>query len=438
MKAVLALDQGTTSSRAIAFGRDGRILAISTARIPPDLSPARAGWSTTPRKSGARSATWPPRRSPRPGCAAARRRRHRDHQPARDHGPLGPRHRDARSPTRSSGRTDAPRRDVTLCDRPGHEPLFAAQDGPAARRLLLRHQARLAARQRRRARASAPRAASSPSAPSTPGSPGSSPAARAHVTDVSNASRTLLFNIHTLDWDDELLAHPRHPARGAAARGAPRARVVARDRAARACPTGIADRRHRGRPAGGALRPGVPPPGHGEEHLRHRLLPADEHGRQARASRATACSPPSRGGAAGATAYALEGSVFIAGAAIQWLRDGLGIIARASDIDALAASVPDAGGVYFVPALSGLGAPYWDPHARGTIVGHHARHHARAPRARDARGDRLPERRADRGDGGGLGHRAHGAARRRRRHRLEPADADPGRPPRRAGGAPAA
>jgi len=72
---------------------------------------------------------------------------------------------------------------------------------------------------------------------------------------------------------------------------------------------------------------------------------------------------------AGATAYALEGSVFIAGAAIQWLRDGLGIIQRSGDVEALAASVPDAGGVFFVPALSGLGAPYWDAHARGTIVG---------------------------------------------------------------------
>jgi glycerol kinase len=67
--------------------------------------------------------------------------------------------------------------------------------------------------------------------------------------------------------------------------------------------------------------------------------------------------------------YALEGSVFIAGAAIQWLRDGLGVIASAPEIDALAASVPDAGGVHFVPALAGLGAPYWDPRARGTIVG---------------------------------------------------------------------
>jgi glycerol kinase len=68
-------------------------------------------------------------------------------------------------------------------------------------------------------------------------------------------------------------------------------------------------------------------------------------------------------------AYALEGSIFIAGAAIQWLRDGLGIIAKASDIEALAASVPDAGGVHFVPALAGLGAPYWDPRARGTVLG---------------------------------------------------------------------
>jgi glycerol kinase len=67
--------------------------------------------------------------------------------------------------------------------------------------------------------------------------------------------------------------------------------------------------------------------------------------------------------------YALEGSVFIAGAAIQWLRDGLGIIAQAAETQALAESVPDTGGVYMVPAFVGLGAPYWDPYARGTLVG---------------------------------------------------------------------
>jgi glycerol kinase len=69
------------------------------------------------------------------------------------------------------------------------------------------------------------------------------------------------------------------------------------------------------------------------------------------------------------TTYALEGSVFVGGAVVQWLRDGLGIIKRSSDIEALAASVDDNGGVYMVPAFTGLGAPHWDPHARGTIVG---------------------------------------------------------------------
>jgi len=71
----------------------------------------------------------------------------------------------------------------------------------------------------------------------------------------------------------------------------------------------------------------------------------------------------------GRVAYALEGSVFIAGAAVQWLRDGLGIIVQAAETQALAESVPDTGGVYLVPAFVGLGAPYWDPYARGTIVG---------------------------------------------------------------------
>jgi glycerol kinase len=67
--------------------------------------------------------------------------------------------------------------------------------------------------------------------------------------------------------------------------------------------------------------------------------------------------------------YCLEGSVFIAGAVVQWLRDGLRLIARSADVEALAASVPDAGGVYFVPAFVGLGAPYWDPYARGALLG---------------------------------------------------------------------
>ena len=71
----------------------------------------------------------------------------------------------------------------------------------------------------------------------------------------------------------------------------------------------------------------------------------------------------------GRTEYALEGSVFIGGAVVQWIRDGLGLIGSAQEVEVLAASVPDNGGVYLVPAFAGLGAPHWDPYARGTIVG---------------------------------------------------------------------
>ena len=91
------------------------------------------------------------------------------------------------------------------------------------------------------------------------------------------------------------------------------------------------------------------------------------------------------------TTYALEASIFATGAAVQWLRDGLGIIAAAADTEALAASLDSNDGVYFVPALTGLGSPHWDPHARGTIVGLTRGAGRRAPRARDARGDRLPD-----------------------------------------------
>ena len=82
-----------------------------------------------------------------------------------------------------------------------------------------------------------------------------------------------------------------------------------------------------------------------------------------------ACSRTAACGAAGEPAYAIEGSVFIAGAAIQWLRDGLGVIATASETQALAMSVTDTGGVTFVPAFVGLGTPHWEPEARGTITG---------------------------------------------------------------------
>jgi glycerol kinase len=97
--------------------------------------------------------------------------------------------------------------------------------------------------------------------------------------------------------------------------------------------------------------------------------------------------------------YALEGSVFIGGAVVQWLRDGLQAIKAAARCRQLAESVPDSGGVMFVPAFTGLGAPYWNADARGAIVGPDPRQHGGPHRARGAGEHRLPERGAAAGDG---------------------------------------
>ena len=103
--------------------------------------------------------------------------------------------------------------------------------------------------------------------------------------------------------------------------------------------------------------------------------------------------------------YALEAAIFVTGAGVQWLRDGLGIIGEAAETEALAASLDGNDGVYFVPALTGLGSPHWDPYARGTIVGL-TRGATRAHLARaDAGGDRLPDGRRGRRDGAAAGER---------------------------------
>lgn len=190
---------------------------------------------------------------------------------------------------------------------------------------------------------------------------------RVHVTDYSNASRTMLFNIHRLEWDRELLASLNIPA---------------------------------------AVLPEVLPSSHifgetAEEIFDGCRVPlAALAGDQQAALFGQACFEPGmvkntygtgsfvllntgtapvvspKGlvttlawGVGGTVNYAVEGSIFVSGAAVQWLRDGLGIIESAAESEALAGSVADNGGVYFVPALTGLGAPYWDMYARGTISG---------------------------------------------------------------------
>ncbi len=139
-----------------------------------------------------------------------------------------------------------------------------------------------------------------------------------------------------------------------------------------------------------------------------------------------------------ARTFALEASIFVTGAAVQWLRDGLGLIERAADSEALAASLEGNDGVYFVPALTGLGSPHWDPHARGTIVGL-TRGSGRAHLARAAL-EAIAYQTLDavRAMEAASGAAAGRAARRRRRHRQRLADAVPGRRARRPGGAPRA
>ena len=189
---------------------------------------------------------------------------------------------------------------------------------------------------------------------------------RRHVTDVSNASRTLLFNIHTLDWDDELLKILDIP-RAMLPEVRSSSEIYGRNRRGVVRPPDSHCRRRR-RSASRHVRPGVFRPRQREEHLRHRLLSADEHRRNA--DPVAQQSVTTIGwGLDGRVTYCLEGSVFIAGAVVQWLRDGLGIIKTSTDVERLATSVPDTGGVYFVPAFVGLGAPYWDPYARGAILG---------------------------------------------------------------------
>jgi glycerol kinase len=189
----------------------------------------------------------------------------------------------------------------------------------------------------------------------------------AHVTDPSNASRTLLFNLHTLAWDEELAGLLRVPT-GALPRVADSSEVYGHTRGVGFLPDGIPVAGLIGDQQGAlfgqaCFQRGMAKCTYGTGAFI--LLNTGDTPR--RSERGMLTTVGWRLG--GATTYALEGSVFIAGAAVQWLRDGLGIIQRSSDVEALAQSVPDSGGVVVVPAFTGLGAPYWNPDARGVITG---------------------------------------------------------------------
>jgi glycerol kinase len=193
-------------------------------------------------------------------------------------------------------------------------------------------------------------------------------AGQSHITDVTNASRTLLFNIHTCDWDDELLNIldiPRSMMPMVVASSSPCATVIGLLPDVQVC--GIAGDQQAALFGQMCLKPGMVKNTYGTGCfmlMQTGDTPVTSNNRLLTTIAWQLGTPH-----ASKPQYALEGSVFIGGAAVQWLRDGLGIISSAAEIESLAFSVPDTGGVYFVPALSGLGAPYWDPHARGLIIG---------------------------------------------------------------------
>jgi glycerol kinase len=187
-----------------------------------------------------------------------------------------------------------------------------------------------------------------------------------HLTDPSNASRTLLYDIHRNDWDDELLDLFRVP-RSMLPEVRPSSAVYGDVTAA----PGLG-----GVPLAGTA-------GDQQAALFGQLctepgLTKNTYGTGCFLLQCTGSIPVDSKNqllttvawrTGDRTDYALEGSVFVAGAVVQWLRDGLGIIRTSEEVNQLAATVPDAGGVYVVPAFAGLGAPHWDPYARGTITG---------------------------------------------------------------------
>jgi glycerol kinase len=189
---------------------------------------------------------------------------------------------------------------------------------------------------------------------------------RLHVTDASNASRTLFFNIHTGEWDDELLellGVPRSLMPEVRGSSEVYGNATAGSGLEDVKIAGIAGDQQAALFGQACFTPGLSKNTYGTGCF---LL--QNTGEKAPASRHKLVTTVAWR-REGRTAYALEGSVFIAGAVVQWLRDGLGIIQASPDVEPLAASVPDNGGVYLVPAFAGLGAPHWDAYARGTIVG---------------------------------------------------------------------
>jgi len=363
MRYILALDQGTTSSRALLFDRDAVVQAVAHREITQHYP--RPGWVEQDPEE-----IWQTQ------LDAAREALQRAHAAPEDVAAIGITNQ--RETTivwdRASG---APihraivwqdRRTAGMCDQlksEGFEALFTGRTGlvldayfsGSKLRWILDH---------------VPDAKSRAEAGELAFGTVDSwllwrlTGGRVHLTDSSNAARTLLFNIHTGDWDSKLLGIlrvPRAMLPDVADSCGVRAHSDPELFGASLPIAGVAGDQQAALFGQRCVAPGMVKNTYGTGCFM--LMHTGERAVESH-NRLLTTVAWTRGAH---REYALEGSIFIAGATVQWLRDGLGIIRSTDEVEALAASVPDNGGVYLVPAFTGLGAPHWDAYARGCIVG---------------------------------------------------------------------
>ncbi|MGE0455256.1 MAG: glycerol kinase GlpK [Vicinamibacteria bacterium] len=362
-RCVLALDQGTTSSRAIVFGHDGRAVAVAQREFP-QLFPGPGHVEHDP------EAIWETQLAVARGALAAARLVPGDVAAIgitnqRETTVLWDRHtgKAVANAIVWQSRVSAP-----ICDAlkaAGHEDLFRRKTGLVLDAYFsgtkIKHLLDSIPGLRARAEAGDILFGTVDTFLIWRLTGG-----RVHVTDPSNASRTLLYDIHALAWDDELLR----------ILGVPR----------RMLPELRSSSEVYGETDPKLFGAAIPIAGDAGDQQAATFGQACFGAGDAKNTYGTGCfmllntgrTPvPSKNGLlttvgwqrGGEVTYCLEGSVFVAGAVVQWMRDGLRAISASPEIEKLASEVPDSGGVYVVPAFVGLGAPYWDPYARGTIVG---------------------------------------------------------------------
>ena len=400
VRCVIAIDAGTTGVRSRAVFVDGPGDVATYREFDAALSRSRAGSSTTRPRSGTRvretlhevvaQAARRRRASPRSASPTSARRWSR--------GTAAPASRTAR---RSSGRTGAPPRAATSSLRPGALPLVRRAHRPRARSVLLRHEVRVAAARPRHPRRRRPGARHDRLVDAV------EPDRRRRCTPPTRrtpAARCCSTSARW-QWSPELCDLLGRADRRAARRCMPssgRFGVTVRSlrRARRASrSSGIA-----GDQQAALFGQACFDAGHGQEHLRHRQLRAAQRRRDVPAAVTEGMLTTVAWTLAdGTVAYALEGAIFVTGAAVQWLRDGLGDHRRRRrDRPARRDASPTAAASYLVPAFTGLGSPWWDPYARGTIVGITRGTDARAPRPGGRRVDGVPDPRRGRRDGRGV------------------------------------